>query len=386
MGGHKILQCSSLLPYPWRAILGPGQRLNSIQNISGLPQRPAGHSMTGWHKVGRGRPISDMRRREFISLLGGASLAWPLAARAQQSPMPVMGLLSSRSAAVDIPYLTAFRQGLNEAGYVEGRNVVIEYRWAEGQYDQLPVLVADLLSRQVIVIITFGGITSVSAAKAATTTIPIVFVTGSDPVEARLVASLSRPGGNITGVTTFNAVLSAKELEVLHELVPKVTTIALLLNPRNPVAERQLGEVQEAARLIGLELVVVKASTAGEIDSVFETLVEKRVGALTIGADAFFGSRFDQFAALAERHRVPAIYASRLYVDAGGLISYAPNRIEPHRQAGAYAARILKGATPADLPVMQPTKFELIINLKTAKALGLEVPPTLLARADEVIE
>jgi ABC-type uncharacterized transport system substrate-binding protein len=326
-----------------------------------------------------------VKRREFITLLGGAA-AWPLVARAQQSAMPVMGLLSSRSAAVDVPYLTAFRQGLNEAGYVEGRNVVIEYRWAEGQYDQLPVLVADLLSRQVIVIITFGGITSVSAAKAATTTIPIVFVTGSDPVEAGLVASLSRPGGNITGVTTFNAVLSAKELEVLHELVPKVTTIALLLNPRNPDAERQLGEVQEAARLIGLELVVVKASTAGEIDSVFETLVEKRVGALTIGSDAFFGSHFDQFVALAERHGVPAIYASRLYVDAGGLISYAPNRIEPHRQAGAYAARILKGTTPADLPVVQPTKFELIINLKTARALGLEVPPTLLARADEVIE
>jgi putative ABC transport system substrate-binding protein len=324
--------------------------------------------------------------REFLSLVGGAVAAWPLAAHAQQ-PMPVIGYLSSRSAERDMPYLAAIRQGLNEAGYAEGKNVAIEYRWADGQYNRLPALADDLVRQLVVVIVTSGGITSASAAKAATATIPIVFLTGGDPVTSGLVASLNRPGANITGVSTFNAELGSKALQFLYEMVPKATTIALLVNPKNSsTAERQLADLQVAARVIGPELVVLRASTEREIDNAFANLVQQRAGALLIGTDAFFTTRFAQFAALAVQYAVPATYASRQYAKVGGLVSYAPNETDSNRQVGIYAGRILKGEKPADLPVVQATRFELVINLKSAKALGLEIPPNLLALADEVIE
>ena len=330
--------------------------------------------------------FDQLKRREFITLLGSAAAAWPRAAHAQQPAVPVVGYLSSRSADRDVPYLAAIRLGLNEASYVEGKNVAIEYRWADGHYDWLPALAADLVRRQVVVIVTSGGITSASAAKAATATIPIVFLTGGDPVRSGLVASLNRPGGNITGVSTFNAELGTKALQLLHELVPKTTAIALLVNPNNPTAERQSADVQTAARVIGPELVVLRASTEREIDIAFAKLVQQRVGALLIGTDAFFTTRFDQFAALSVRYAMPAIYPSRQYAEAGGVISYAPDQADSHRQVGIYAGRILKGEKPADLPVVQAIKFELVINLKTAKALGLDVPDRLLALTDEVIE
>jgi putative tryptophan/tyrosine transport system substrate-binding protein len=324
-----------------------------------------------------------VKRREFITLLGGAA-TWPLAARAQQQ-MPVIGFLNGASPDGYAPYLAAFLQGLKEAGYVEGRNVAIEYRWAEGQYDRLPALVGDLVHRQVSVI----AATSTPAnlvAKAATSTIPIVFTTASDPVQIGLVASMSRPGGNVTGVTQLNVELGPKLLELAHELVPTATLVALLVNPSNPSAETLTRNLQAAALTLGLKLHVLRASTEAEIDDVFTAFLHQRAGVLVIGTDAFFNSRTERLAALTVRHSVPAIYQYGEFTAAGGLMSYGGSITDSYRLAGGYTGRILMGEKPADLPVQQATKVELIINLKTAKALGLTVPLSLLGRADEVIE
>jgi putative ABC transport system substrate-binding protein len=323
-----------------------------------------------------------MKRREFISLLGSAAAAWPLAAHAQQ---PVIGLLNSTSAEAYASRIAAFRQGLSETGYVEGRNVAIEYRWAESQYDRLPGMAAELVRRQVAVI---AAITTpaVLAAKAATTTIPIVFEMGADPVAVGLIASLSRPGGNLTGVSLLNVELGPKRLELLHELVPTATIAAALFNPTNPNAETLSRELLAAARTLGLQLHVIHASAEGDFEMVFATLLKLRASTLVIGSDPFFNSRSEQLAALAIRHAVPTIYQYRAFAAAGGLMSYGGSFTEPFRQTGVYTGRILKGEKPGDLPVQQSTKVELIINLKTAKALGLTVPLSILGRADEVIE
>ncbi len=327
-----------------------------------------------------------LRRRDFITMLGGAAAAWPTAARAQQSAMPVVGVLGATTARGYAAQLAAFRQGLNEAGFVEGRNVAIEYRWAEDQYDRLPALAADLVRRQVAVIATIGGNPSSSAAKAATATIPVVFHGSVDPVEAGFVASLNRPGGNLTGVVTLNTELGQKRLELIHELVPTATTIGLLLNPTNAVAEIQSKDLQAAARTLGLQLRVLHASTERDFDEVFATLIRLRAGGLVIGSDGFFVSRSEQLAALTVRHALPAIFQYRAFVTAGGLMSYGGSVTDSYRLSGIYTGRILKGEKPADLPVQQATKVELMINLKTAKALGLTVPLPLVGRADEVIE
>jgi putative ABC transport system substrate-binding protein len=328
-----------------------------------------------------------MRRRQFVTLLGGAA-AWPLAARAQQPAMPVIGFLNSGSS--DTPTSTsgvaAFRQSLAETGVVEGRNALIEYRWAGGKYDQLPALAADLVRRGVAVITTTGGIPPALAAKAATTTIPIVFTVGSDPIAIGLVASLNHPGGNLTGVSILNLEVAPKRLELLHELVPAATTFALLVNPANPNAETESKELQAAARTLGLQLKVLRASTEREIDGAFATLVELRAGGLVIGPDTLFVSRVAQLSALALRHAVPTVFQYREFAAAGGLMSYGGDSTEVFRIAGSYTGRILKGEKPADLPVQRLTKVELIINLNTARVLGLIVPLTLLGRADEVIE
>jgi putative ABC transport system substrate-binding protein len=324
-----------------------------------------------------------MRRREFIALLGGAaapSMLWSRAARAQQA-MPVIGFLNSASADAYARPLAAFREGLNTTGYVEGRNVAIEYRWADGQYDRLPAMAADLVNRQVAVIAANGP--GVLTAKAATATIPIVFTAGFDPIELGLIASLNRPGGNLTGISILNAELGPKRLELLRELLP---TIALLINPNNPSAVTVTRELQAVARTIGLETHVLHASTEADLDAAFATLGELRASALAIGNDPFFNSRNARLAALAARHALPAIYQYREFAAAGGLMSYGGSLTDSYRQAGIYAGKILAGAKPGDLPVQQSTKVELIINLKTAKALGLAVPLPLLGRADEVIE
>jgi putative tryptophan/tyrosine transport system substrate-binding protein len=328
-----------------------------------------------------------MRRRDFITLLGGAVAAWPLAARVQQPAMPVIGLLSGRSPNDSVANVAAFYRGLREMGFSEGQNVEVDFRWALGHYDQLPALVADLMRRKPSMILaTGGGITSAQAAKAATATVPIVFVAGTDPVTSGLVASLNNPGGNVTGVSFLIGALTAKKFEMLHELVPKAATIGLLVNPNFPDANIQLRDAQTAAQTLGKQLVVVNAGTDGEIASAFAKLVQQRAGVLVIAADPFLNSRAEQLATLAARHALPAMHTGREYAVAGGLMSYGTSITDAHRQAGIYAGRILKGDKPADLPVIQSVKFEFVINLQTAKAFGLEIPPFLLARADEVIE
>jgi putative tryptophan/tyrosine transport system substrate-binding protein len=326
-----------------------------------------------------------VKRREFITLFGAAA-AWSLAARAQQPAMPVVGLLGATTAQGFAAQLTAFRQGLSEAGFVDGRNVAIEYRWAEDQYDRLPAMAADLVRSQVAVIATIGGNAASLAAKAATATIPVVFHGSVDPVEAGLVASLNRPGGNVTGVVTLNIDTGQKRLELLHELLPAATTIGLLLNPTNAAAEIQSKDLQAAARTLGLQLRIVHASTEHHFDPAFATLSQARAGGLVIGTDGFLVSQSAQLAALAVHHALPAIFQYRAFVTAGGLMSYGGSVTDSYRLSGVYTGRILKGEKPADLPVQQATKVELIINLKTARTLGLTFPITLLGRADEVIE
>ena len=330
-------------------------------------------------------PFDQLKRRDFITLLGSAAAAWPLAARAQQQTMPVIGFLCSGSAEAFAPLVAAFRDGLREAGYVEGRNVATEFAWAAGRYDKLSSLAADLVSRQVAVIVAAGGAVAGLAAKAATTTIPIVVATGDDPVKYGLVASLNRPTGNITGVTLFIDVLEAKRVEILTEIAPRAA-LAILVNPRNPNAETEARDAQAAAQQSGRELRVLTASNEGEIDAAFATLAQQAGAALTIGTDTFFYSRPDQLVGRAARHAIPTIYFHRSFGLAGGLITYGATFTDELRTAGQYAGRILAGEKPNNLPILQPSKFELVINLKTAKALGLDVPPTLLARADEVIE
>jgi putative ABC transport system substrate-binding protein len=324
-----------------------------------------------------------MRRREFITLLGGAA-AWPLAGRAQQPAMPLVAFLNSGSPDGYAPMVAAFHQGLKETGYVEGQNVAVEYRWAGGQYDRVPAMALELLGRQVAVIA--ANTPGVQAIKAAITTIPIVFTTPSDPVQIGLVASLSRPGGNVTGVTQMHVEIAPKRLGLAHELAPTATTIGVLVNPANPLTETLLRDLQGAARILGVQLHVLHASTEPDFDKVFAALVRQRLTALVISTDSFFVSRAEQLGALALRNAVPAILQDRPFVAAGGLMSYGGSTPESYRLAGVYTGRILKGEKPADLPVQQPTKFELVINLKTAKALGLTIPPTLLALADDVIE
>ena len=325
-----------------------------------------------------------MKRREFITLLGGVAVAWPLAARAQQPVMPVVGFLRSATLADVQQWVTAFRQGLKEAGFVEGRNVAIEFRSADNHPDRLPALVADLIRQPVAVIV--GNTDSAVAAKAATTTVPIVFATGSDPVRDGLVASLNRPGGNVTGVAFFSSVLGAKRLELLRQLAPRATTIAVLVNPNSPNTEADRRDVQVAAQAIGQQLVIFDVSSDRDIETAFATLVQRGAGALLVGSGGFLNSNRERIVALADRHVLPASFSQREGVVAGGLMSYGTSITDAYRQVGIYAGRILKGEKPADLPVMQSTKFEFVLNLKTAKTLGLAIPDKLLALADEVIE
>jgi putative tryptophan/tyrosine transport system substrate-binding protein len=327
-----------------------------------------------------------MRRRKFIALIGGATAAWPLAARAQQAPIPVIGLLGGPSAAQYARYVAAIGGGLQEAGYVEGQNVTIVSRWADGHYDRLAALAADLVSRPVAAILPIGGAPATMAAKAATSTIPIVFNMGADPVDLGLVTSLNRPGGNVTGVAFLGVELEAKRLELLRELLPNSALIGMLVNPTNVQALSQSLAVEGAARALHQQVIILSASTEAELETVFATLVRERVSALLIGADAFFTSQPVLLAALAERHRIPAIYGWRSHVEAGGLLSYGASLLDSYWQQGSYAGRVLKGEKPADLPVQQTVKFEMVLNLKTARALGISVPQSILLRADEIIE
>jgi putative ABC transport system substrate-binding protein len=326
-----------------------------------------------------------MRRRDFVTLIGGTAVAWPLAARAQQPAMPVIGFLNSTSPEAYAPYVAAFRQGLKEAGYVEGQNATIEYRWAEGQYDRLPALAADLVHRKVTVIAATSTPAAL-AAKAATSTVPIVFTTGDDPIKLGLVASLNRPGGNATGVSNLITELGSKRLGLLRELVPSTTVIATLMNPNFQDAERQLRDVEAATRALGLQLIVLRASTEHEIDAAFATLVRQRADVLVVSADPFFISHRDRLVALAARHAIPAMYPVREFAVAGGLMSYGTDFADSYRQCGIYTGRIVKGEKPTDLPVQRSVKFEFVINLKAAKTLRLSVPNSMQLLADEVIE
>ena len=327
-----------------------------------------------------------MRRREFITLLGGAAAAWPLAARAQQPVMPVIGFLTSLGRN-DRPNLAdAFRRGLSETGFVEGRDVAIEYRFAENQHDRLPAMAADLVGRKVAVIAATGGPNPVLAAKESTSTVPIVFTSGSDPVQAGFVTSLNRPGGNITGISWFGARLSGKALGLLHELIPNAAVFAMMVNPNNPESEYSPRDAQEAARMFGRQMLVLHAGTPSEIDTTFAALRQRRASALLVGSDPFFTGRRQQIVALAARDAIPAMYVIREFVTDGGLMSYGNDVADAYRRAGMYVAHILKGEKPADLPVVQLSKFELVINLNTGKALGLVIPPSVLALANEVIE
>jgi putative tryptophan/tyrosine transport system substrate-binding protein len=327
-----------------------------------------------------------IRRRELITLLGGAAAACPLAARAQQLELRTVGYLSSRAADVEDEFLAAFRRGLSETGYVEGRNLIVEYRWTEGRYDQLPAFAAELVRRQVSVIATTGGSQTARAVLAATSTIPVVFTSGTDPVKDGLVKSLNRPGGNATGSHVFTASLGPKRLELLRELVPKTGTVGFLVNPNSQIAELQVKEILDAARTFGQQVYVVHANKPEELEQVFQRLVQRGAGGLLMSADLFFQVQRDQLVALAARHSLPVMYEWPEFVKAGGLISYSTFRIDAFVQSGVYVGRILNGAKPADLPVVQSTRFELTINLKTAKALGLEVPLHLQQLADEIIE
>ena len=327
-----------------------------------------------------------MRRRTAITLLGGAVTAWPLAGQAQQAAIPVIGFLSGASPAPFAHLAAAFRQGLNETGFIDGQNVVIEYRWAEGHVDRLPVMANELVARQVAVLVATGGDRSVLAAKAATSTIPIVFSSGGDPVAKGLVASLGRPGANLTGVSLFTTLLEAKRLGLLREAFPSATTIGLLADERDTSAQGMVKDAEEGARRLGVRLVVVKAEADGEFDAAFASLVQRRADALVIGNSPFFNSRRERLVALAARHKLPAVYEFREFAMAGGLMSYGTHLADMYRQIGVYAGRILKGAKPGDMPVLQPTRFELVINLKTAKALGITIPQGMLLRADEVIQ
>jgi putative tryptophan/tyrosine transport system substrate-binding protein len=327
-----------------------------------------------------------MKRREFFMALGGAAASVPFAARAQQPAAPVIGFLHGASPSYLGQFIDALRKGLDESGFVEGQNLAIEYRWAEGHYERLPALAAELVDRQVAVILAMGGTDPARAAKAATSTIPIVFVSAADPVKTGLVASLNRPGGNVTGVSLIASALDEKKLGLLHELMPKSSVIGGLVNPNYPGAKTQADDIQEAARHLGISAIALTAGTDDEIDAAFAAATRQGAGAMLVSSDPFFNSRSGRFVAAAARHSIPVIYPQREYVGGGGLISYGPDFSDGYRNGGVYVGKILKGAKPAELPVMQPTKFELVINLKTAKTLGLTVPPTLLATADEVIE
>jgi putative tryptophan/tyrosine transport system substrate-binding protein len=329
--------------------------------------------------------MSQMRRREFITLLGGAAAAWPLAARAQKSAMPVIGFLHQGSVQPNAHSVDAFRRGLQENGYVGGQNVKLEFRWADGKYDQLPALADDLVRRPANVIVA-ALLPAARAAKAATATIPVVFISGSDPIETGLVTSLNRPTGNVTGVSLFSVPLIAKRLELLHELIPAAAGAAVLVNPSNPNAEANEREIETAAQAMALQIEFIRASSEQDFQAAFAAVVRQRIGTLLVTADGFYASRRETLVALAARHGVPTMYFQREFVAAGGLISYGASSPDMYRQAGVYTGRILKGEKPADLPVMQPTRFELVINLSTAKGLGLHLPDKVLALADEVIE
>jgi putative ABC transport system substrate-binding protein len=326
-----------------------------------------------------------MRRREFITLLGGAS-AWPLAARAQQTAMPAIGFMSTRSSEASSHLTEAFRRGLNEGGFIDGQNVAIEFRWTGGDYGRLSAIAADLVTRKVAVLAAVGGELTAKAAKEATSTIPIVFVIGSDPVTLGLVASYNRPGGNVTGINILTNTMEPKRLGILHDLVPQASMIAALVNPKWPPAGVQLKDIERAAQAIGMETEVFRASTESEIDAAFQSMARRQMQALIVAADPFFNTRSSNLITLAARYKLPTIYQLREYAVDGGLVSYGIDLPDAYRQAGVYAARILKGAKPADLPVLQPTKFEFVMNLKTAKALGIKISDNLMSLADEVIE